>query len=170
METTLNIWKGRCLSLKGKITIIKTIIVQQVQFLFSMIYIEDKVIKRIEKRLYSFIWSKNVHKIKKNTLIAPIEAGGLGMIDIKSCNLAAKGTWVRRLLSVKKAKWNELTWFMLNIKKRNLVNSNSLSRIKEKSEFHTQILNAWSDINSFIPITFKEIINQSISENKYVKI
>lgn len=148
----------------------KTLIVPQVQFLFGMMYVEDKVIKRIEKMLYSFIWSKNVHKIKKNTLIAPIEAGGLGMIDMKSCNLAAKGTWVCRLLSVEKAKWKELTWFMLNIKKRNLVNSNCLLQVTAKSEFHKQIINAWSDINSFIPITIKEIINQSISENKYVKI
>ena len=54
-------------------------------------------------------------------------------------------------------------------KKGNLVNSNCLSQITAKSEFHTQIINAWSDINSFIPITIKEIINQSISENKYVK-
>ena len=50
IETTINIWKGRCLSLKGKITIIKTTIVPQVQFLFSMIHIEDITIKRIEKK------------------------------------------------------------------------------------------------------------------------
>ena len=49
METTINIWKGRCLSLRGKITIIKTIIVPQIQFLFSMIYIEETIIKQIEK-------------------------------------------------------------------------------------------------------------------------
>ncbi len=39
METIINIWKPRRLSLKGKITIIKTLILPQIQFLFSMIYI-----------------------------------------------------------------------------------------------------------------------------------
>ena len=77
METTLDIWRCRSLSLVGKMTIIKTIIVPQVQFLFSMIYIEETLLKRIEKLLYNFVWASNVHKIKKNTLIAPIEIGGL---------------------------------------------------------------------------------------------
>ena len=65
METTLNKWKGRSLSLLGKITIIKTIIVPQIQFLFSMIYIEETLLKCIGKLLYNFVWSNNVHKIKK---------------------------------------------------------------------------------------------------------
>ena len=124
METTINIWKGRCLSLKGKITIIKTIIVPQVQFLFSMIHIEDITIKRIEKILYNLIWSNNVHKIKKNTIIAPVELGGLGMVDIKSCNLAAKGAWLRRLLDHENSKWKVLTWYMLNTNIQKLANCN----------------------------------------------
>ena len=171
METTINIWKGRCLSLKGKITIIKTIVVPQIQFLFSMISIEDITIKRIEKILYSFIWPNNVHKIKKNTIISPIELGGLGMIDIKSCNLTAKGSWIRRLLGHENSKWKVLTWHMLNINTQQLSNSNCLDKNKQgKSSFHTQILLAWSEINSFEPITLKEIINQSITENKYIRI
>ena len=38
IQTIVNIWRSRMLSLKGKITIIKTLIIPQVQFLFSMIY------------------------------------------------------------------------------------------------------------------------------------
>ena len=38
MNTIINIWKSRSLSLKGKITIIKTLILPQINFLFSMIY------------------------------------------------------------------------------------------------------------------------------------
>ena len=75
MEMTINIWKGRNLSLKGKTVIIKTLIVPQVQFLFSMIYIDETIFAKIEKLLYSYIWPGNVHKIKKTTFIAPIEFG-----------------------------------------------------------------------------------------------
>ena len=126
METTINIWKGRNLSLKGKTVIIKTLIVPQVQFLFSMIYIDETILAKIEKLLYSYIWPGNVHKIKKNTLIAPIELGGLGMIDIRACNLASKGAWIKRLLSPENSKWKNLTWSMLNINDKKLINSNSL--------------------------------------------
>ena len=171
METTINIWKGRCLSLKGKITIIKTTIVPQIQFLFSMIYIEETIIKSIEKLLYNFVWANNVHKIKKSTIIAHIEMGGLGMIDIRACNLAAKGSWIRRLLGIENSKWKTLTWYMLNVNQKNLANSNCLTpKAQGKSDSHTQILKAWSEINSFVPITLKEIINQRITENIHIRV
>ena len=41
LGTILNIWKSRSLSLKGKITIIKTLAIPQIQFLFNMIYIPE---------------------------------------------------------------------------------------------------------------------------------
>ena len=171
METTINIWKSRSLSLKGKITIIKTLILPQVQFLFSMVYVEDKIISRIEKILYSFIWNNNVHRIKKSTLIAPVELGGLGMIDVRICNLTAKGTWIRRLLGPEISKWKTLTWNMLNVDKYNLITNNCLELNKQgKSLFHTQVLKAWSEINSFEPKSLKEIINQNVIGNKFIKI
>ena len=69
-----------------------------------MIYVEDAIIKRIEKLLYNFIWTNNVHKVKKSTIIAPIEDGGVGMIDLNLCNLAANGSWVRILLNNDRSK------------------------------------------------------------------
>ena len=60
---------------------------------------------------------------------------------------------------------------MLDKNARRLKNSNSLMhKVKGKSLFETQMLNAWAEINSFDPITIKEIINQSISEIIYIRI
>ena len=157
METILNIWKSRCLSLNGKITIIKTLIVPQVQFLFSMIYVDDKNLKQIEQMLYNYIWNGKVHKVKKKTFIAPIEHGGLGMLYINSCNYAAKGSWIRRLLNPENSKWKNLTWMMLYIDKNKLINSNCLEHnINSKIPFHTQMLKAWAQINSFEPKSLKK--------------
>ena len=57
LSTILNIWRPRNLSLKGKITIIKTLAIQQIQFLFNMIYIPDNVVKKIEEFVYNFLWN-----------------------------------------------------------------------------------------------------------------
>ena len=136
-----------------------------------MVYVEDKIISRIEKLLYSFIWNNNVHRIKKSTLIAPIEFGSLGMIDVRTCNLTAKGTWIRRLLGPEISKWKTLTWYMLDINKYNLITSNCLELNKQgKSPFHTQVLNAWAEINSFEPNSLQEIINQNVIGNEFIKI
>ena len=93
------------------------------------------------------------------------------MIDIRSCNLAAKGSWIRRLLVPDNSKWKVLTWFMLNINIEKLQNNNCLElNAQGKSAFYTQILRAWAEINSFNPITLMEIINQNLVENKFIRI
>ena len=58
METILNIWKGQDNNYQK-------LIVPQVQFLFSMIYVDDKILKQIEQMFYH-IWNSEVHKVKKN--------------------------------------------------------------------------------------------------------
>ena len=60
---------------------------------------------------------------------------------------------------------------MLYINKYNLITSNCLELNKQgKSPFHTQVLNAWAEINSFEPKSLKEIINQNVIGNKFSKI
>ena len=79
MNTITNIWRSRHLSLKGKITIIKTLIVPQIHFLFAMICIPENSLQNIDKILFDFLWSSKPAKIKRNTIIAPVEEGGLGI-------------------------------------------------------------------------------------------
>ena len=95
----------------------------------------------------------------------------LGMVDIRACNLAAKGSWIKPLLSPENSKWKNLTWSMLDINDKQLINSYSLkSCMSGKRLFHTQTLKAWAEINSFMPATLKEIINQNVYENIYLQI
>ncbi len=115
MGTLINIWRTRGLSLKGKITIIKTMILPQIQYLFSMIYIPDDTLKTIDKMLFDYLWDNKPSKIKRSTIIANIEDGGLGMIDVYEVHNAAKCGWIKRLHDETEAKWKITTLKMLNI-------------------------------------------------------
>ena len=99
------------LALKGKITIIKTLIIPQVQFLFSTKFIPDNTntLNKIDKILFEFIWDAKPPKIKRNTIIAPIGEGELGMVDIFCVHHAAKISWIRRLSENNDNKWKELS-------------------------------------------------------------
>ena len=46
MQKMINIWTSRNLSLRGKIMIIKALILPQIQFLFSMLYTPDQILKK----------------------------------------------------------------------------------------------------------------------------
>ena len=69
MNTITNIWRARNLSLKGKVTIIKTILIPQIHFLFSMIFIPEQILNKIYKLLLDFLWNSKPAKVKCSTII-----------------------------------------------------------------------------------------------------
>ena len=169
INTLLNIWKTRNLSLKGKITIIKSLIIPQVHFLFAMVAVPEIILKNIEKILFRFLWNSKTSKVKKNTIIAPIEQGGLGMVDIFASHETAKCSWIRRFFDSRNAKWKETFKIMINIDPQ-LLNRNFDLSISNKclTIFHKHILSSWYKIMDKEPYIYKDIINEYILYNKYV--
>ena len=171
MEGLINIWRSRGLSLKGKIIIIKTLILPQIQFLFSMIYTPDIILKRVDNILFSFLWDNKPPKIKRSTIISPIVKGGLGMIDVYAVHDAAKCSWVRRLFDGQENKWKLLFEEMIELKISNLnKNINPKSQTFGKTEFHKQLLNSWFKVSSSNPTTLRDILNQFVTYNQHIQI
>ena len=65
VEKLLFIWKARSLSLKGKITILKTLVVPQFVHLFSTIFTPASVLKTIDTMFFNFLWNNNPPKLRK---------------------------------------------------------------------------------------------------------
>ena len=70
MEKIMNIWTSRNLSLKGKVTIIKSLLLPQICHLLSMCYCPQTILDRANRMLFSFLLNKKPPKIKKETVIA----------------------------------------------------------------------------------------------------
>ena len=171
MQKLLNIWKSRNLSLKGKITIIKSLILPQVQFLFSMIYVPEHVLKKIDELLFNFLWNNKPAKIKRTTIIAEIHEGGLGMVDVYAVHIAAKCGWIKRLTNNTEAKWKKLMWYMLNLS-TNIINKAFEEKLIKlcRTNFHKQIMASWYTITSNEPVSLKEVLNQYLLDNKIIKV
>ena len=54
VKTLLQIWLGRCLSLKGNITILQTLIIPQIAFLFAALYAPTHILKKLTISCYLF--------------------------------------------------------------------------------------------------------------------
>ena len=178
METLINIWKPRNLSLKGKITIIKTLILPQIQFLFASIFIPDDYLKRIDALLSQYLWGKNKHgknnkpKVKHTTLIAPIDKGGLGMVDVYAVHTASKCSWIKRLNNNSTSKCKNSTWNMLNFEPHLLYKNFKNYELKKhcKTKYHKQMIEEWFKINTKDPKTIEDILQQFIIYNQYITI
>ena len=68
-------------------------------FADTFLFISDKIIEAVETILYSFVWPKGKHHVKKMTLIESIPNGGFKMPDFSSMLKAIKLTSMRRLIS-----------------------------------------------------------------------
>ena len=107
-------WKGRAITLKGKITIVKSLIVPHILTLISCFPPSEKLIADIESLVTKLLWNHQKALIPGNTLIQPISRGGLKMPCIKKIVQTSQIMWVKRLTNPINAKWKQLSWFLLN--------------------------------------------------------
>ena len=107
MKNILNMWQQRDLSLKGKITILKSLVLSKIQYVMNMLLVCEEVIKDIQRYLFSFLWNGKPHKISSNVIIAQINYGGLKIPDIGSLVRATKISWVPRIMK-SDSRWNNI--------------------------------------------------------------
>ena len=96
VRNLLNMWSQRNLSIKGKITVIKSVILPQILYLSSNLGVPDWFVSKVNSLMYHFIWSASMDKVKRSTLINKIEKGGLKMIDLETMIQSQRVMWVKR--------------------------------------------------------------------------
>ena len=94
----LGSWEYLRLSLLGKITVLKSLIVSRLVYILSPLPTNHRVLKELNKSFFHFSWSGKGDKIKRNVMIGDYSDGGLKMIDLESINKALKSTWVKKYL------------------------------------------------------------------------
>ena len=109
VKKLLGWWSRRNLSLIGKITLIKSLLLPKFIHLFAALpnpppHIE----KELNTLFFQFIWGSKTERVKRDTLIASFEEGGLNMIHLHSFVCYIKLSWIRRLLINKDGLWQKL--------------------------------------------------------------
>ena len=63
LESILNSWSARRLSLLGTITIIKSLVVSQIFYLLSALPAPQGILQKINLLLYEFLWGSKSEKM-----------------------------------------------------------------------------------------------------------
>jgi hypothetical protein len=77
----------------------------QGDFQCNNLVVPDDFIKQLILVAYNFIWQGKPDKVKRGTVIADYEHGGLKMIDIESFLEAQKVMWIKRLQKSEEGSW-----------------------------------------------------------------
>ena len=69
------------MTLMGKAVIVNTLLVAGLNHLGSVMACPDHWVQRITKLIMEFYWTSKPAKLKKDTITAPREMGGTGLIN-----------------------------------------------------------------------------------------
>ena len=168
-------WKRRKLTLVGKVTVVKALLISKLVHIFSALPNPSKDnITHINNLLYKFIWSDGPDKIKRQRLVQSYEEGGLKMFELVSFIKSLKISWLKRLywanpnliwaklVKAKIPQVNELACF--GTAKLHHVAKNNLS-----NRFWSDVVNAWADLLAGFSPDTSQLLTEKLWFSDYTK-
>ena len=139
-------WSARGLSLYGKVTIIKSLIIPKFIYIFSLLPTPKEIIKALNQLLYKFLW-KGVDKVKILSTINEYEKGGLKMVDLECMIKSLRLAWLKRIFGSNKGAWkNYLQHLLEPVGGLFFFNCNyDIKDYSFSSQFYTELLQCWSE-------------------------
>ena len=102
-KSILNLWSCRNLTLIGKITILKNLVIglPQVTYKASMLPVifPKNFITKINKLMYQFVWGSKWERVGRNVFCSSLEKGGANMIHLQSYLTALHAKYLSCLFS-----------------------------------------------------------------------
>ena len=99
VKNMINIWSKRKLTLIGRVTVIKSLMLSKFAYLLlALPNPPGDLITTLERMFFKYLWNKGPDRITRKQIVKNIEAGGLRMIEVKAFITALKITWVRRII------------------------------------------------------------------------
>ncbi|GKV05619.1 hypothetical protein SLEP1_g17606 [Rubroshorea leprosula] len=109
----LSKWKGRFLSLGGRITLINSVLDSLPVFWMSVYLIPKGTILLLDQIRRRFLWGgteggKKINWVKWEVVCKDKKKGGLGVKDLRKFNMALLGKWWGKLVSEEKGLWKKI--------------------------------------------------------------
>lgn len=103
-----NAWSQRNLTIKGRITIAKSLILSQIVYIASSCPIESSDLTTIQSHIMRFLWRGRPPKVAKNVMWQDIRKGGLNAPCVEAMVKALGVAWVRRMYMTPDSTWRRL--------------------------------------------------------------
>ena len=104
VKKLVNIWFSRGLSVYGRVTVIKSLIIPKFVYILSLLPAPKEIIQELNRILFKFLW-KGTDKVSRLSTIDEYENGGLKMIDLESMIKSLRLAWLKRIFGENDSAW-----------------------------------------------------------------
>ena len=81
LRNILNQWTTRNLTLIGRICIVKTLAIAKLVYNTSVLKVPPNFAEKVNDICFQFIWNYKPDKVKRQTIVLPVDKGGLNIVD-----------------------------------------------------------------------------------------
>lgn len=98
LQTKLDMWSSRDLTIFGRAMLIKTLGISQLIYSASNLDAPEGIVEVVRTKSFKFLWKNKKDKIKRSGLYQDSDNGGIRMTDFAIMLKALKLAWIPRLL------------------------------------------------------------------------
>ena len=103
----MEVWKSN-LTYRGKVLIIKTLLLSQIGFLADVVSIPINIVKQIDTLLWSFLWDSKQPLVNKNVMLQNIQMGGVNMSTLQNTLICKQIKFLYKLIISENTHWNRI--------------------------------------------------------------
>ena len=112
IKKLIRIWSSRGLSIYGKVTLIKSVLIPKFVYISSLLPIPKEFVKELNQILFHFLW-KGPDKVTRVLVINEYDKGGLKMTDVDSIVMSLRLAWLKRLFGGNDGFWKRYLLHLL---------------------------------------------------------
>ena len=98
LQTKLDMWRSRDLTIFGRAMLIKTLGISQLIYSASNLDAPKGIVEIVRTKSFKFLWKNKKDKVKRSGLYQDLDNGGIRMPDFDIMLKALKLAWIPRLL------------------------------------------------------------------------
>jgi hypothetical protein len=159
VRNQIAIWRPFNLSLPGRISISKTMLYSQINYLGCFLPIPNEVVISIEELIINFV--KGPLNVARKRVFLPVEDGGLGLFPVRDFTDAQKCVWIKRCTDYSEP-W-KITIYISNF--GNIFNCKSRNINKNEFPICYEICNSYERLTNIFTVTHENLKKSYIFEN-----
>lgn len=164
-------WNARNLSIKGKVTLVNSLMISLLQYQCSLFFTPPQVFRDYRKFVTDFIWNGRKAKVAYATIILPVAQGGLNVMDLETRVMVSTLQWIRRFIKRPESNTALSLAHILRVKSLAPLLASKLGKVPKEVRnvpFYSSLFELWNKNHAFSPSEEGAIRRELIWNNKFI--